>query len=118
MIYAPFGDLNAQQWQHLTQYSHRVDENGHFASNYDPDIVIPFKQNSSVDTDLWAIWENISRRIYLLHGENSDILSPSIIEKMKQQQPGLISATIKQTGHAPVLMDKAQIELIKNWLKR
>ena len=118
LIYAPFGNLNDQQWQHLTRFSHRQDEKGDIVANYDPDIVIPFKQNSSVDTDLWALWANISHRIYLLHGENSDILSPSIIEKMKQLQPDLISTTIKHTGHAPALMDEAQIELIKNWLKR
>ena len=118
LIYAPFGNLNDQQWTHLTQYSHCINEKGDIVANYDPDIVIPFKQKSSVEADLWAIWKNITSRIYLLHGENSDILSLSIIKKMKQLQPGMMSTTIEHTGHAPALMSKAQIELIKNWLKR
>ena len=113
LIYAPFGELNDQQWQHLATYSHYIDQNGKIMANYDPGIVVPFKQNTSVDTDMWEIWKKISKRIYLLHGENSDILSPSIIEKMKQLQTGLISKSIKNTGHAPALMDKAQIELIE-----
>jgi len=116
LIYAPFGELNDQQWKHLVTYSHYIDQYGKILANYDPGIVVPFKQNIPDDTDMWEIWKNISNRIYLLHGENSDILSPSIIEKMKQLQTGLISKSVKNTGHAPALMDKAQIELIEHCL--
>lgn len=116
LIYAPFGELNDQQWKHLVTYSHYIDQYGKILANYDPGIVVPFKQNTSDDTDMWEIWKSISNRIYLLHGENSDILSPSIIEKMKQLQTGLISKSVKNTGHAPALMDKAQIELIEHCL--
>ena len=118
LIYAPFGDLEDQHWQHLTTHSHFIDGSGKIRSNYDPGIVVPFKENPALDTDLWEIWKQIQTRLYLLHGENSDILSSCVIEKMKQLQPGLISSTIMNTGHAPALMDNNQIELIKHWLKQ
>ena len=116
LIYAPFGNLTDKQWQHLVTFSHRIDNDGKIMANYDPGIVVPFKQNSSADTDLWETWKNISCRIYLIHGENSDILPASVIEKMKQLQSGLISKLIAATGHAPALMDSTQIELIQHWL--
>ena len=117
LIYAPFGELSEDQWQHLVGYSHTVDDRGKFVSNYDPGIAMPFKQNTADHNDLWDIWKKITHRIFLLHGENSDILLPRIIEKMKQLQPGLISKSITATGHAPALMDKVQIELVEYWLK-
>ena len=91
-------------------------KNGNIQANYDPGIVVPFKQQTSPDTNLWDLWKKITGSLYLIHGENSDILPASIIEKMKQLQPDLISRTIKGTGHAPALMDSAQIELIEQWL--
>lgn len=117
MIYAPFGPLSDEQWRHLARYSRRIDSAGRIVSNYDPDIVIPFRQNTTADSNLWDFWKNLTHRIFLLHGENSDILLPCIIEKMKQYQPDLVCRSISETGHAPALMDDAQIELVKRWLK-
>lgn len=116
LIYAPFGDLDNHQWKHLVTYSHYIDQNGKIRANYDPGIVVPFKQQTTDDTDMWQTWKTISKRIYLLHGKNSDILLPPIIKKMKQIQTGLISCSIENTGHAPALMDNAQIELIEHFL--
>ncbi len=113
LIYAPFGELSDRQWQHLARYSHYRNQNGKILANYDPGIVVPFKHNASEDADLWEIWKKIGKRIFLLHGENSDILSPAILEKMKQLQSGLVSKSFRNTGHAPALMDEAQIEFIK-----
>lgn len=116
LIYAPFGDLDDQQWQHLVTYSHCIDKNGKIRSNYDPGIVVPFTIDKPEDAGLWEIWKKIDKRIYLIHGENSDILSLSILKKMKQLQSGLISKSIKNTGHAPALMDKTQIEFVRHCL--
>ena len=115
-IYAPFGKLTDQQWQHLAAHSHAVNKQGKFISNYDPDIAIPFQQTANQKADLWDLWQTISVPVYLIHGENSDILIPSIIKKMKDLQPDLKSRLIKNVGHAPALMNQEQIQTIKHWL--
>ena len=56
LIYAPFGELEDQHWQHLTKHSHFIDRSGKVRSNYDPGIVVPFKENPALDADLWDIW--------------------------------------------------------------
>ena len=117
-IYQPFGQLKEQQWKHLAQYSCRLNSSGLICSNYDPGISVPFQNPTNEKTDLWEIWESINNAIYLLHGENSDILSLSMIEKMKQLQPGLQSRTIADVGHAPALMDTRQIRVINHWLNQ
>ena len=115
-IYAPFGQLSDEHWQHLTDHGYRINENGKLCPNYDPGIAIPFQQSPQTPNDIWDLWQMISCPVYLLHGENSDILDTSIIAKMKQLQPGLITETIKNVGHAPALMDSKQIKLIQSWL--
>ena len=115
-IYAPFGKLTDQQWRHLAEHSQRIDSKGKLASNYDPDIAIPFKQALSMKADLWGYWQAISTPVYLLHGINSDILNTAILAKMKQLQPGLKSRSIERVGHAPALMNESQIQLVRDWL--
>ncbi len=115
-VYAPFGQLTDEQWRHLAKYSYQTDGDGKITSNYDPGIVVPFKTASNAKADLWPLFQSIKAPIYLIHGENSDILLPSILKKMKQLQPNLTSTMIKAVGHAPALMDKDQINIISNWL--
>ncbi len=115
-IYAPFGSLTAEQWQHLANYSHRINSEGKLVSNYDPAIALAFKQTANVKADIWNFWQAITCPVYLLYGENSDILNPAIIAKMKRLQLKLKAKAIKNVGHAPALMDEEQIQLIHNWL--
>ncbi len=115
-IYAPFGELTDQQWQHLTNYSHTINDEGKLVANFDPGIAVPFQQATNIKSDLWDLWQTITASVFLIHGENSDILIPSIVQKMKQLQPDLISQSIDNVGHAPALMDKEQIQIIKDWL--
>lgn len=116
-IYAPFGNLSDPQWRHLAVHSHRMNKNGKLVFDYDPQISAPFRQTLDSEANLWPLWTSIKMPLYLIYGENSDILPGSIIEKMKQLQPGLDCCEIQGVGHAPALMDDEQIDQVRQWLE-
>jgi pimeloyl-ACP methyl ester carboxylesterase len=52
----------------------------------------------------------------VLHGERSDLLSRETCERMAQCGPKAKVAEIKGVGHAPTLLHRDQIELVKEFL--
>jgi pimeloyl-ACP methyl ester carboxylesterase len=49
----------------------------------------------------------------LIHGELSDLLTSDIVVKMKQAKPDLITATVPDRGHAPLLDEPQSLEAIE-----
>jgi pimeloyl-ACP methyl ester carboxylesterase len=115
VISAPFGPLTDAQWRHLAVHMAIKKADGKIHFNYDPDISIPFKQ-AQQDMSLWPIWNNVSCPVLITRGVNSDLLLLDTVEKMKQGKANVQSAEIANTGHAPMLMDDAQIELVRAFL--
>jgi pimeloyl-ACP methyl ester carboxylesterase len=116
-IHAPFGPLSDAEWAHLAEHSARRREDGAFVLSYDPKIAEPFKSSDPVeDLDLWALWDAISCPTLLLRGAESDLLPPDVALAMTARGPKAALRTIEGVGHAPALMDQAQIELIRDWL--
>lgn len=115
LISAPFGPLTDAQWRHLAENMavKRADGKIHF--NYDPGIGQPFKLPQN-DVALWPIWNNVSCPVLITRGVNSDLLLADTVEKMKQGKANVRSAEIPDTGHAPMLMDDAQIALLREFL--
>lgn len=114
LIFAPFGHMTEEQWKHLVKYSLIKQQNGSFILARDPAIgrSILLKE----DVNLWPLWHQIRCPVLLLRGEKSDILSPEVVEQMKQTKPDLQVVEIPNVGHAPTLADPTQIEIIKSWL--
>jgi pimeloyl-ACP methyl ester carboxylesterase len=118
--YAGFGQLTDGQWQQLAQRSVTRLPDGNYRLNYDPNISHPFrnqKMNDLQDVALWELWKLLTCPILLLHGRESDLLSPEIIEEMQKQKPEMEVIHFDKVGHAPALMDEIQIQSIKHWLK-
>jgi pimeloyl-ACP methyl ester carboxylesterase len=68
------------------------------------------------DVDLWALWDwTVTRPVLVLRGESSDLLTAETAARM-DQHPNTTVATIKGCGHAPALMDQAQVKLIVDFL--
>jgi pimeloyl-ACP methyl ester carboxylesterase len=115
-IHAPFGPLSDAEWAHLAEHSAKQRDDGTFVLSYDPRIAEPFKTGDPVeDLDLWALWEAISCPTLVLRGETSDLLLPDTAEAMTARGPKAALRTIEGVGHAPALMDRAQIQLIRDW---
>jgi pimeloyl-ACP methyl ester carboxylesterase len=114
LVHAPFGPLSDTQWATLAANSARALPDGRFTMHYDPRIAEPLRGTEPVDVDMWAFWDRIGVPRLVLRGENSDILSAETLARM--QASGAAAYVVADTGHAPALLDPAQIEVIRSFL--
>jgi pimeloyl-ACP methyl ester carboxylesterase len=118
-VHATFGPLTDAQWQHLARHSARPDTvAGGFRLHYDPKLAQPFRESAGVDLDLWPLWERITCPVLILRGSESDVLPLDIAEAMLTRGPAAELVEFPDVGHAPALMDDAQIDVIRDWLAR
>jgi len=116
-VHAPFGPLTDAQWRHLAIHSARRDEPAEvWRLHYDPALAKPFREDSAEDVDLWAVWEAITCPVLIIRGADSDILLHETAEEMLTRGPGAELVELPGIGHAPALMDPAQIAVIRDWL--
>jgi pimeloyl-ACP methyl ester carboxylesterase len=115
-IYAPFGDLNDENWSHLARYGARTMASNKLSLAWDPAIAQPFLAVDQ-DVDLWSAYERIRCPVLLLHGLQSDILPTPIAQEMTQRGPRAKLVEFPHIGHAPALMDPTQIAVIAEFLR-
>jgi pimeloyl-ACP methyl ester carboxylesterase len=116
IISAPFGPLTDAQWRHLAVHGSYVDNSGKYRLAYDPAIGDAFKTEQS-DVDLMPIWSAVRCPVLVIHGTESDLLLQETIGKM-MARPNTETIEIPKVGHAPMLMDKDQINVVRNFLLR
>jgi pimeloyl-ACP methyl ester carboxylesterase len=118
-VHAPFGALSDAQWRHLTEHSLRpaAGEGGGLRLRYDPAIAQAFAGEPE-DVDLWSLWDAITIPVLLLRGAQSDLLPSETATEMTRRGPRAELVEIPGCGHAPALMDPAQIAIIADWLGR
>jgi pimeloyl-ACP methyl ester carboxylesterase len=120
IIHASFGPLTDAEWEHLAKHSARQsgdDQQGKkWEFKYDPAIAIPFSAIADQDIDLWEIWDAISCPTYIIRGFDSDVFPADIAEQVRYRGPKAIVHQFEGIGHAPALMEEAQIRCIQSWL--
>jgi len=95
-----------------------VGAGGRIAFDYDMRIAEPFDLPGE-PFDMWQALRALSGRpVLALRGELSDILSPATLARMAAELPGLTTATIPRTGHAPTLEEPEAQEAIARLLER
>lgn len=112
---SPFGQLSAAQWRHLAVHVSRCDGDGQWRFRYDPGIALPFKAGPLADVDLRPFWNAVRGPVLLVRGEDSDLFTPEIHSGMLRR-PGTESLVVPGTGHAPMLMDAAQADAVRDFL--
>jgi pimeloyl-ACP methyl ester carboxylesterase len=120
-IHAPFGDLTDAQWRHLAEHSTVDDGRGRLRFHYDPAIAMRFAMPMMFDVVLWPLWEAVKCPVLILRGAQSDLLSRATVADMTRRgaaaRAGLVRAVeVPGCGHAPALMDRAQIEVVREFL--
>lgn len=115
-VHAPFGKLSDEQWRHLTRHSVRRADDGGYALGYDPKIAEAFKALPDQDIEMWDIWDRIEAPVLVLRGVESDLLLPGVAEAMTKRGPKAELIEFPDCGHAPALMDPAQIAVVRDWL--
>jgi pimeloyl-ACP methyl ester carboxylesterase len=114
-VHSGFGQLEDAHWRHLAEHGSRSQPEG-LRLHYDPAIRIPYTDLTAADIDLWQVWDEINCPTLVLRGADSMLLTEQTAAEMQKRGPKARLVTIPKAGHAPALMDPAQIEVIAGWL--
>ena len=116
-VSAPFGELSDANWRQLTESSVLQRPDGRFAMRYDPAIARSLRLAASTDLDLWPIYDRLSCPTLLVRGERSDLLAAQTARAMAGRGPRPHIVEVPGVGHAPMFMDKAQIAIVRDFLR-
>lgn len=122
-IMTPFGVKGEEQWQHIFEHSIQKSEKGTWQLAYDPAIGNVFRDAEGntlpiEDVNLWPLWDVLTiPRMLVIRGEESDILRPETMAQMVESKANCESISIAGVGHAPMLMNHAEINTIIGWLR-
>jgi pimeloyl-ACP methyl ester carboxylesterase len=116
VVSASFGPLTDAQWRHLTEHNTRREDDGCWVMNYDPGIAHTLTQSPPEDISLWPLWDRIDCPTLVIRGERSDVLLRATADEMLRRRPGTRLLELPGIGHAPALMDPAQVDAILRFL--
>lgn len=115
VISAPFGPLTDAQWRHLAQTNAKQLANGRWGSIYDPAVAGAFS-GPIADVVLWPYWDLIKCETLVIRGGDSDLLLKDTAQEMTRRGPKARLVEFAGTGHAPMLMDAVQINVVRQFL--
>jgi pimeloyl-ACP methyl ester carboxylesterase len=120
-VHAPFGALTDAQWRHLAKHSAVEEPDGQWRFHFDPAIAMRFGIPIWLDVVLWHLWDRVECPVLIVRGAESDLLSADTVRAMLARGPAaragkVSSVELPGCGHAPALMDAAQVAVIRNFL--
>lgn len=116
-VYAPFGALTDAQWAHLARHACWTGADGRLTLAYDPGIARSFQAQPLADVDLWPVWLGLRLPVLVIRGMLSDLLPEEVAARMTREGPGCVLYEVPGAGHAPALMDPAQVAMVRDFLK-
>ena len=119
-VSATFGSLSDEQWRHLTLHTTRTAADGKVEFAYDPGIAQPFRDafatSGGKDLEIWPVYDAIACPTLLMRGATSDLLPHDAALQMCQRGPRAKLIEVPAVGHAPMLMDTAQVAPVREFL--
>jgi pimeloyl-ACP methyl ester carboxylesterase len=115
-IHAGFGPLTDAEWRHLAEHSAARREDGRFGLNYDQRLSQPMTKGPIENLELWPVWDQIRCPVLVVRGTESDLLLAATAAEMTGRGPRAEVVEVDGTGHAPALMAKDQIGIVRAWL--
>lgn len=117
-----FAITDDAHWAHVFEHSFIHHENGKVTLAYDPAIGDAFRlaveeAGGIQEISLWMLWEAIDIPTQIIRGMESDILPRDVAVKMCETHPDASLVEFEGIGHAPTLMEDAQISAIADWLE-
>lgn len=89
--------------------------------DYDPDITVPMRAagKDALVPDLWPAFRNLAegRKLLLVRGATSDLLSSDIAGRMREAAPEMKFVEVPGVGHAPMLDEPAARDAILDFLE-
>ncbi|MEO0342064.1 MAG: alpha/beta hydrolase [Pseudomonadota bacterium] len=118
-IYADFGPMDDEGWDHMVKYSTYRTATGSYRMKMDKGVGEAFRdQISMFDVDMWDVWERITCPVLILRGADSQFFDKSVAEKMLTCGPEAELVELEGSGHAPTLRSQEQVDVIAEWLAR
>jgi pimeloyl-ACP methyl ester carboxylesterase len=119
-ISAGFGTHSRERWLTLSRPMIKPDGDG-WVLHYDPQIAVPFRaitpeQIAAGEAVLWRSYDSVSCPTLLLRGADSDLLTQQTAQAMTQRGPKAQLHEVPGVGHAPMLVDPEQIEVVRGFL--
>lgn len=113
---AIYPDYRQEDWLRMARRRFVQSADGTFRPDYDLNISKPFA-GSAAAVDLWPFFRAMKRIPALaIRGGTSDLLSPEVFARMKQELPDLRQVTVPNHGHAPNLDEPEALQAIDSFL--
>ncbi|MDO1581617.1 alpha/beta fold hydrolase [Rhizobium oryzicola] len=97
--------LEDTDWRDYATATYR-ESDGSWGADCDPAIAESFA-SMALDGPLPDLWEKFDTfpdvPLMVIRGENSELLTPAIVDEMHRRRPGLLTVEARGQGHAPVL---------------
>ena len=116
-----FGPHTPEQWLDLTRPLLKPDGSGGFVLRYDPAIAVPFRAITPEiaalgEAALWRAYDSLRQPTLLLRGAQSDLLSAETAQAMTQRGPRARLHEFPGVGHAPMLVQPDQRQVVREFL--
>lgn len=121
LISSGFGPHTDEQWMALTRPMLVPQADGQWVLHYDPAIAEPMAQMTpqaalAGQAVLWQMYEQITARVLLIRGADSDLLTLATARSMASRGPRAHCVQFEGVGHAPTLVAAGQIALVREFL--
>lgn len=116
-----FGLETEAQWQAYTQHYFVPGPDNSWQAHYDPAIITAFVRGLDYPMEesqkfLWSLYQQLSIPTLVLRGAHSDLLSPTVYERMLAEQPLAQGWVSERSGHAPSLLFADEVKAIDDFL--
>lgn len=118
---APFGPMSDEQWERFAQRTY-VERHGKWVKHYDLNLALPLaSQTAEVyatgEQLLWNAYDSLDCPVLIVRGAASDLLTEATAREMRRRNARATQITVPLVGHAPTLMDDAQIDPVADFLR-
>ena len=119
-VSAPFGPHSDAQWETLARHVY-VERDGKWVKHYDLNLAQPLAAQTADayaagEQILWRSYETLECPVLILRGAQSDLLTTDTAAEMLARNRHARLIEVNGVGHAPTLMDEAQIEPVARFL--
>jgi pimeloyl-ACP methyl ester carboxylesterase len=116
-----FGPHTSEQWLALSRPMLRALPGGGWRLHYDPAIAVPqsaMTREAAAEGQalLWTLYDQIKAETLVLHGTDSDLLTPATVRAMGERGPRARAVDFAGVGHAPTLVADDQVRTVLDFL--
>lgn len=109
--------LSDERWEQIVRLSYRESAQGVPEVDADPRVSQLLGDTKVAAPDLWPLWGMLAKvPILAIRGAHSDVLSTSTLERMMKMKPDLVTFTVPNRGHPPLLDEPGCVAAIEEFL--